>query len=64
MEQPDPIAVKTRQLAEAQMGNLILALCEANAKADVLAADLAAVTKERDALKAKADAAILTTVGG
>ena len=54
MEQPDPIAMKTRQFAEAQMGNLILALCEANAKAETLADQLAAVTKERDELKASA----------
>jgi len=36
------------------MGNLILALCEANAKAETLADQLAAVTKERDELKASA----------
>lgn len=54
MEQPDPVAMQTRQLAEAQLGNLVLALCEANARANVLAAQLAEVTKERDALKAKA----------
>lgn len=51
MQQPDPIAVKTRELAQIQIGSQVLSLCEAHAALTVLQEQLAAVTKERDDLK-------------
>lgn len=51
---PNPaaeIASKTRELLQVQIGSQILALCEANAKLDVMANHLDAAIKERDALK-------------
>lgn len=51
MQQPDPIAVKTRELAQVQIGSQVLSLCEAHATIAVLQEQLAAITTERDALK-------------
>lgn len=49
----DPVSDKTRELLMLQVGSQILALCEANARLDVMTAQLAQVTTERDALKPK-----------
>lgn len=49
----DQILQRTLELARVQIGSQVLTLCEATAKAQILEEHLAAVTKERDDLKAQ-----------
>lgn len=48
---PDPIAAKARQLAAVQIGDLVLNLCEAHAKIDVLLERIEKVTRAYEALE-------------
>lgn len=52
--EPNPIQMKTREMLANQLGYQLLAMCELNATIDDLRQQLAAVTAERDDLKAKA----------
>ena len=48
----DELQTKTREYAALQLGSQLLQLCELQARIESLTAQLAAVTKERDDLKA------------
>lgn len=53
---PEPVAAQTREFVANQLGYQMLAMCELNATIADLRQQLAAVTQERDELKAKAGA--------
>ena len=51
----DPVNQKVRELVQAQIGSQVLALCEAHARIEAQAEEIAALKEQIERLKAGAD---------
>ena len=53
MEQPDPVNAKAREYVALQLGDQVLRMCEMQARLDVQAQQMEALTRALDAARAQ-----------